>query len=84
MTPMTELMPFSTPGMYSFGTAPPTTFDSNAVALAGLVRLEDDLDASKLARAAGLLLVRVILLECDLVSFSRYATCGAPMLASTL
>ena len=27
--PMTLLMPFSTPGMYSFGTAPPTILDSN-------------------------------------------------------
>jgi hypothetical protein len=26
---MTDLMPFSTPGMYSFGTAPPTILDSN-------------------------------------------------------
>ena len=25
---MTELMPFSTPGMYSFGTEPPMIFDS--------------------------------------------------------
>ncbi len=27
--PSTLLTPFSTPGIYSFGTAPPTTFDSN-------------------------------------------------------
>ena len=26
---MTLSMPFSTPGMYSFGTEPPTIFDSN-------------------------------------------------------
>ncbi len=28
--PITLLMPFSTPGIYSFGTAPPTIFDSKA------------------------------------------------------
>ena len=61
--PMTLLMPFSTPGTYSFGTAPPTILDSNTLPAPGLVRLEDDLDAGELARAAGLLLVGVVLLD---------------------
>ena len=42
------------------------------VALAGFVRLEDDLDAGELARAAGLLLVRIVLLDptCQLLAIS--------------
>ena len=52
-------MPFSTAGMYSFGTAPPTTLFSNTTPLVPLQRLEDDLHLGVLARAAGLLLVRV-------------------------
>ena len=61
-TPLSQtlLMPFSTPGMYSFGTVPPTTSRLELVALAGLVRLEAQLDARELAGAAGLLLVRVV------------------------
>ena len=57
---MTLSRPFSTPGMYSFGTAPPTIFEFELEALAGLVRLDDELDAGELARAAGLLLVGVV------------------------
>ena len=57
---MTLLRPFSTPGMYSFGTEPPTIFDSNSKPLPGFVRLDDELDAGELARAAGLLLVGVV------------------------
>ena len=57
--------------MYSFGTAPPMIFDSKDEARARLGRLEHDLDAGELARAAGLLLVRVVLLDPLRVSFSR-------------
>ena len=35
-TSITLSMPFSTPGMYSFGTAPPTIFDLELEAFAGL------------------------------------------------
>ena len=53
------LMPFSTAGMYSFGTAPPTTPFSNSMPVVPLLRLEDDLHLGVLARAARLLLVGV-------------------------
>ena len=49
--------------MYSFGTVPPTIFDSNANPSPVSVRLEDELDAGELARTAGLLLVGVVVFE---------------------
>ena len=57
---MTLATPFSTPGTYSFGTLPPTTLFSNSKPAPGALRLEAHLDARELARAAGLLLVRVV------------------------
>jgi hypothetical protein len=80
--PMTLLRPFSTPGMYSFGTEPPTTLDSNTKP-ARLVRLDHELDAGELAGTTGLLLVGVVDFG-RFVIVSRYATCGAPIFASTL
>ncbi len=56
-------MPFSTPGIYSFGTAPPTIFELEARSRARLGRLEDDDHLRKLASAAGLLLVHIFLLN---------------------
>ena len=53
---------FDTPGTYSFGTVPPTTSFSNSKPTAGRQRLEAQLDARVLARTAGLLLVRVVVL----------------------
>ena len=46
--------------MYSFGTAPPTIFELELVALAGLVRLDDDRHFGELTGTTGLLLVRVL------------------------
>ena len=73
-------MPFSTPGMYSLGTVPPTIFALELVALACLVGLEAQLDARELTRTAGLLLVRVVDLgrarECLAVGDLRGADVG--------
>ena len=55
---MTDLMPFSTPGMYSFGTAPPTMRDSNEYPSPGSGRGDLELDLGELTGAARLLLVR--------------------------
>ena len=54
------------------------------VTFARLVRLDDDRDSRELTGTAGLLLVGVALTSARLVTRSRNATCGAPMLASTL
>ena len=51
--------------------------------LAGLVRLDDDRHFRELTGTAGLLLVGVVC-SARLVMRSRNATCGAPILASTL
>ena len=57
-------MPFSTPGMNSFGTEPPTTFDLEYEAVARLACGSTTiLTWRELAGAAGLLLVRVIDLD---------------------
>ena len=56
-------MPFSTLWMYSFGTASPTIFDFELVAVAGPVRLDHQRYRSELAGAAGLLVVGVAVLD---------------------
>ena len=56
----TDLTPFSTPGMYSFGTVPPTILASNSLPLPVSFGSSLQLDARELAGAAGLLLVRVV------------------------
>ena len=53
------LKPFSTDGMNSFGTRPPTTFDSNTKPVAGLERLDRVVDLRELTGATRLLLVGV-------------------------
>jgi len=70
--PSTDSKPFSTPGMYSFGTLPPTTLFSNMNPLPRRQRLADDIDTRELAGAAGLLLVNVVLghLPGDLLAIS--------------
>ncbi len=58
---MTESMPFSTPGMYSFGTAPPTIFDCEAASPApGSFGSTTSLMRRELTGTARLLLVGVV------------------------
>jgi hypothetical protein len=55
-----DLMPFSTPGIYSFGTAPPTIFVLEDEARTRSPGVDGQLHAGELARTARLLLVGVV------------------------
>ncbi len=57
---MTLLMPFSTPGIIFFRHGAADDLRLEHIACARLVRLEDDRHLRELARAAGLLLMRII------------------------
>ena len=58
--PSTDSRPFSTPGMYSFGTVPPTTSFSNSKPLAGGKGSATILTRANWPEPAGLLLVDTI------------------------
>src|SRR5207237_114756 len=81
--PITLLRPFSTPGMNSFGTAPPTTLDSNSNPLPGSFG-STTIETSANWPVPPVCFLCVYLTSARLVMRSRNATCGAPILASTL
>ena len=60
---MPATTPFSTAGMYWFGTTPPLTSSSELEALAARQRLEPQVHLAELAAPAGLLLVPVLALR---------------------